>query len=611
MNNPRLKGLLSTMVMALMTLTAFAGNVTFTVKVGNPDAVTCKVNWQPYELVAGDNYFDVEENTYVSFSNVAPYYITGVSTSTGSASGYYSGRWDFYPSSYDEGKVFTIVTINLDDIRGSEFTLKVDDPSLVSAQLSGYNTVLNDLSAGSNKIKFDDVTEQYLYLSGASYSQPLYEVRLDGEKVEPSNGSYTVPLSDGCTVDVTAQIPDIDINVTFNYTDNAFGAIKSVSVDGTEIPDFNGTSLTMKAGQILGLTNNPDYKINSVSINGTPTNWTGGYSYTQILMADAVVDVDARPYETFSATVTVDDPANIVLYRGYSYQNDVIELVPGDNSLEFSELNNIISWKAADGCYITSVTVGDEVLSEYTSSYTLSEGMNVTFVTGKTEMDKTAVIWLGGRSNANYYFSFQGYDRTAIDLADGYNVVPFYAGMTPFQLSWAGQDVEINEVYLNGELTDPMFSGSTTWQLAIEDGDVLKVFIGEEPVTCDVTFTADDDVNAGIVRDIITDVTDWRSGFSCFKGTEVAVSGPEIEVSVNGTGLEANEDGEFVFTVSETATNVKIAEKQSGIRNVAVDDNAADTPVFNLQGIRVATRATAGDLPAGIYISGGKKIVVK
>ena len=38
---------------------------------------------------------------------------------------------------------------------------------------------------------------------------------------------------------------------------------------------------------------------------------------------------------------------------------------------------------------------------------------------------------------------------------------------------------------------------------------------------------------------------------------------------------------------------------------------AADEAVYNLQGIRVADKATVGQLPAGIYISGGKKFIKK
>lgn len=601
------------MLTLVMMLTTFAASaVTFTVKVGNPAAVTCTVNGSIKELTES-NDFDVAENTSIKFTGVAPYYITSVVNHIGTpASGYYNGDWYFSPSSYDEGEVFTIVTTNLDDNRNATFTLNIDDPTLVRAQLSGYNTTL-DLQPGGNPVKFDEVTEQYLYLSSTDYSKPLYEVKLGDEKLEAQSGGYTVPLTDGCTVDVTAIIPDIDITVTFNYTtDEAIGAIKTVYVDGQEATGFDGTSLTMKAGQTLGLSSDSNYKINSVTINGTATNWTGGYTYTQTLIADATVDVDARPYGTISATIIIDDPTNIVLYRGYAYQNDIIELVPGDNPIELLETNTTISWKAADGCLITSVTAGSESLSEYTTQYTVTDGMTITFVTDKIVMDKTVAVWANDISKANYYFNFQGNDHSNIPLENGYNIVPFYEKMTPFQVGWAGQDLTVSEVYLNGEQVDPRFTGSTTWELPIEDGDVLKIFIGEEPVACDVSFTADDEIEAGVVRDIITEVTDWRSGFSCFGGTEVTVTGSGIKVSVNGTEIDADDEDNFTFTVSEATTEVKIENKEgSAVEDIAIDNAGDDAPVYNLNGIRVATRATAGNLPAGIYVTDGQKYIVK
>ena len=438
MKTIRLKGLLFTLA---VMLTAFAASaVTFKVKVGNPDAVKCTVNGTPRELTT-ENDFDVAEYTGVVFTAVEPYYITNVTNQSGTtAGGYYQGTWNFYPSSYDEGSVYTIVTVNLDEMRTSEFTVNVDDPSLVIAQLSGYNRTLN-LSAGANKIKFDDVTENILYIKSANYSKPLYEVKLNGEKVEAQYDNYIVNLSNGCTVDVTAQIPDIDINVTFKYTaEDGKGAIKTVYVDQQEVADFNGTSLTMKAGQSLGLADNPDYQIASVKFNGTPISWTGGYTYTQALMSDVEVEVDAKPYGTISATIEIDDPTNIILYRGYEYNNDVINLVQGKNSVEVSEKNALVSWKAADGCYITSVTAGSETLDEYQTSYTLTDGITLKFVTGKIVMDRTAVVWVNDRSKANYYFSFQGSDRSSITLENGYNIVSFYEKMTPFMLGWAGQD---------------------------------------------------------------------------------------------------------------------------------------------------------------------------
>ncbi len=613
-NNMRIFRLKSALLaVGMMLTTAAASAVTFTVKVGNPDAVRCTVSGSPKELTSGDNLFDVAEYSRVSFTGVEPYYITNVTNQAGTAAnGYYQGSWNFYPSSYDDGSVFTIATINLNDVRTSTFTINVDDPSLVRAQLSGYSRVLA-LTAGANTIKFDDVTENTLFLSSTDYYKPLYEVKLNGETVASQNGGYNILISNGCTVDITAVIPDIDINVTFSYADEeSKGAIQSVAIDGVTVENFNGAPLSMKAGQTLSLNDNRDYKIESVKLNGSPITWTGGYSYNSILLEDTEINVKAHPYGTVTATIDIDDPSNIILYRGYSYMEDVIELVPGINEVELSENNAVISWEAADGCYITSVTVGDETLSEYQTDFTLTADTTLKFITGKIVMDKKAVVWVNDLAKANYYFSFQGYDRSNIALENGYNEVPFYEKMTPFMVGWAGLDLNYNQVYINNELVNPQYEGSSNWELPIQDGDVAKFYIGAEAVSCDVMFEAGDAIEATVVYDRVKVVEDWRAGFSCLNGTEVSVAGTGLKLTVNGVSLEANEDQNFVFTVTEPATSVKITnEEATGVSDIAVDNISEDAPVYNLNGARVATRATAGTLPAGIYVMNGRKMVVR
>lgn len=615
MKNFRLKSILLTLAMLLTTVAASA--VTFTVKVGNPAAVKCTEGGVAKELVAGENMFDVADWTPVVFTGVDPYYISSVTDDNGTAaSGYSQGTWYFYPSSSDEGKVYTIVTTNLEELRTSEFTFNIDDPSLINAQLSGYQRSL-ELEAGENKIKFDDVTENQLYISSATYGQPIYEVKLDGEKVEASYGSYTVNLTNGCTVDVTAVIPDIDITVTFKYTtEEAKGAIKSVSVNNAPVEDFDGTSVKMKAGQSLGLTDNSDYKIELIKFNGAQVYWPGGYTYSKALLEDTEIEVAAHPYGTYTATIDIDDPTNIILYRGYSYYNDVIEgLVAGENTIEFKENNAVISWKAADGCYISSISVDGQVLEdEYATSYSFKSDATIKFVTGKIVMDKKALVWVNDQSKATWQFNFQGYDRSVITLENGYNEVPFYDGMTPFSVSWAGPDLsgQPNQVYINDELKDPQYEGSSTWELPIADGDIVKFYVGEEAVKCAVTFEVDEKIEADVVYDRIKTATDWRSGFECLNGTEVSVAGSNLKVSVNGTAVVADADGKYVFTVTEATTKVEVTTDGTvGVDNVAVDATDADAPVYNLSGVRVATRATAGNLPAGIYIMDGKKFVVK
>ena len=55
--------------------------------------------------------------------------------------------------------------------------------------------------------------------------------------------------------------------------------------------------------------------------------------------------------------------------------------------------------------------------------------------------------------------------------------------------------------------------------MTIPDNGVVKIFLAEEPVECNVAFTVEDDIDATVTQDIVKTVADWRAGLECFKGT--------------------------------------------------------------------------------------------
>ncbi len=357
----KLRLFLIPLLAALFSMTALAETVNFKVNVSNPASLTCTVNGTDRQLTAGDNDFSVEAYSAVSFKPVPPYYISGVTNANGIPQSIYGGEWNLYPGVSDEGNVYTIAVINIDNERDSEFTINVDDPTLVNARLSGWYQTVN-LKKGANTVPFSYIGEEYLYISSAT-DKPLYEVKADGVNIADSYGTYTIHLEEGCVVDITAVIPDKDVNVSFKYSENGTGAISAVSIDGTAVDNFDGISLKMKAGQTLSFNSDPDYKIDSAKIDGTSISWTGGYAYKTIVMADMEIEIAAHPYAKLPFKVIIDDPTNIAFYRGYEYQNDIITLAAGENNLEISEASPTVSWKAIDGCYITSVNINGTPLS--------------------------------------------------------------------------------------------------------------------------------------------------------------------------------------------------------------------------------------------------------
>ena len=121
-------------------MTALAETVNFKVNVSDPASLTCTVNGTERQLAAGDNDFSVEAYSAVSFKPVPPYYISGVTNANGTPQSIYGGEWNLYPGVSDEGNVYKISVINIENERDSEFTINVDDPTLVNARLSGWES---------------------------------------------------------------------------------------------------------------------------------------------------------------------------------------------------------------------------------------------------------------------------------------------------------------------------------------------------------------------------------------------------------------------------------------------------------------------------------------
>lgn len=592
------------------SLTANAINVTF--RVSDADAVLMDINGTVTTLQAGNNSFNLDEYTYATFSGVSPYIITGVTNSSGTPESIYGGMW--YKSIYssDEGQVYTISVKNLDETRTASCTVKVDDPSLVDATLSGTNSPVS-FTEGSNTLKFDPTTETTLTLSSTNYQKPLYKVTLDGVDVPSDGGSFNVPLTQGCVIDITAKIPAVPVNVTFTYSDEGLGALSSVAVEDQTVTDFNGTSLSMKAGQSLVLKPNSLYNITGFKINDETISWTGGYDYTiGCVTGDTQIYIEAHPYGTVNATLNVSDPNQITVYRGYSYQNDVMTLTGSSNAIQMPENNAMISWEVANGCYIESVKVDG---SDYSGNYlTITEGMVIDIVTKAIVMDKTAQVWIDDRSKIVNYFSLQ--TNTHEDLGEsiksGYNELKFYSGYVPFLLTWYTENTVVGKVYINDELQSPMYEGSNNYQLNLENLDIVKIFYAAEPVNCTVNFTVEDDLDPQVMRDVIRDVTDLTQPLNCFAGTQIDINKATqaFDVKVNDQALTPLVDtGNYRFNVTEPQTDVVISKKSTiGIGNIDAEGNVS-APVYNLQGVKVSD--TLEGLPAGIYITAGKKVMVK
>ena len=610
---------------------AEVSDINFSVFISNVEGITCRMNYsETVTLKDGLNEFSIPNGTNITFSSTLPWKITGVKDKNGvPVTSYYGGSdWYLYvnPSIADEA--FTIDVINIDEFRTGQFTINVDDPSMVNAVLQGYYQTLS-LEKGENTVKFDPAMEGFLQLSPTNYDVPLYSVKKDGADLSPEWGtSYTIPLEEGCVIDIVAVLPDIDCTVNFSYSEGAESAI-TVKLNGEPVADFDGKTLVAKIGSKITIEGSSEYKYEAVSINGENAAFWGN-SHNFVVIKDTEVYIDAHPWANITATIVVNHPDFITITR----DGNTLELKEGENVFEFPENASNISWTVDPMAILNSVSVnGGSPLYSSQTYYTLYDNDVITFDLQEKVFDKKFMVWIDNveapvcgnyieiSSQTDRSFTFGNSNNSwnpQKDFDNGYTLINFYQALNPFAFGWgydysAPKPEYFGQIYINdSRIVSAYGEESTYFTTQISDGDVVKMFLAAAPVECKVAFDIPDGVEASVVKDVITAVENPAEGFTCFAGTQVVVSGDNLEVKVNGNAVagEKDEDGveSFTFTVADAETTVALAK--AGGTGVDAVEAEADSAVFNMQGVKVGTKADLRNLAPGIYIVAGKKVVV-
>ena len=591
--------------------------------VDDPANVTITVDGVSQELVAGDNEITVSapygyyNSVYVNATDGN--FITKA-TKDGANQLYspYNTQWSYYPSDSDEGKTIYIETIAGKDARTASCTVTVDDASKVRVQRNGTYTNV-ELQNGENTIYYIPGFETMLMIDAATYGTKLYKATLNGEDLVYSYG-YSVNLNaeGGDKIEILANFPEgLTWNVKFTYVDaeKAKGVVTGVTVDGTAVENYDDVEgFNVPAGKNVAITfDNVNYKIDGVTVNGKSEYVYSSYSFTP--SADTEININAHKYGTVKATVNIDNKDNVIVYKGYSYNNDIIEVNNGDNEIELSENNAVITIKANSGCFITSVTYGETVLSNQ-SEYTINpvtEGMVIKVVSGAIVRDKSFTLNIDDISAAEYGFDLTRADRTKVEnLITGENKVAFAEGETHYMLSAYGSPVF--GVFKNGVMINPSYQGGTYIEFDAADGDAFDAYVKELPKTYNVKFVLAEGIYSYQFKEVsaspVGSSNQWQNmGYTAIEGTSfeikiIPASDLNIVVKVGETTINADENGAFVVPVSEAAT-ISISDGTgTGINGINAEN--ADNSFYTLQGVKVN-----GKIAKGLYIKNGKKVVVK
>ncbi|MGN0223833.1 MAG: hypothetical protein ACI4AM_07385 [Muribaculaceae bacterium] len=607
--------LIVTLFAVFTALTANAqdqSQISFTLVLDNPDAVTVTISNEEQTVVGGNNEFTVDLYTQLNVKPKENFAITSVTDKDGLDMSLYGGYFSKYFYSVNEsGQIYTVTTKNLAESRTCSFTLIADNPELINASLSGSGAVIN-LVEGSQTVGFDPELETELWLNSIG-SKKLYSITVNDEPFEVG-WSNAIPLADGMTIDVKGEYPDMPCNITLSFPEGVgMECIKSVAVNYEDIT-VDGNTFSCQAYDYVSVNVSSAYNVSSYSLNGE-VKGSGTYiSFTPT--EDTELYIDAQPLPKLHATIIVDNPDNVTAMLNY----ENIELQAGENTIEFVASAASFSVNNSAIGTVTKITQtlnGEE--TDKTGAYfiTLEDGMILNVETTEKDLPNMFVLYVEDVAACDYSFGLSNSDWEEYVVVEGYNFIPFNDGDLALYLGGEAAN-EHQSVWVNYQLLAPRYAGGSSWLLTPQDGDVVKAFaLNPNPDNFQVTFEVEgaEEGDPVTTKDWVTFNDDWKNftvlgttaiTFGCEADAAVEVYLGEEKIELDKTEYSQN----FIYIVTENTTfTVKFGD--SGVNSVLLDQAIDSDAVYNLQGIRVGSRANLGSLPRGLYIVGQQKVTVK
>lgn len=528
-----------------------------------------------------------------------------------------------------EGTEIVVSAIPLSEARDAEFTITVDDASkvAVSFPVTDDTPILHD---NENQLRFISGVETPITIGRSpTYNKNLYEVSLDGTPLSPDyNGNYTVNIVAGSRVDVKANYPDEDVPVRFMFSNaGTEGYVTAVSVDGATVDNWQSESFSVPIGSILNFTLNNNLYYSSVDgykgyvdINGEARYTGAGYIQVQVLK-ETVITINATKYPTYTAKVNIDNPENVIIYRGYETEKDILKLSPGINDIELTDQAKFIRIFNSTNGHISSVvkagtTLREDTYGGYRVDLAANEQVDITTEAYVRDLTTTIYIDNPGAATSCHLVGNTEYDLIPL-LSAGYTNVAFAELDNPFTFMQSGAKTQ--KLYMVSATDDGLTcEEQSTSSIQLAEDKVLKIYLGEQPQTCTVDFTISDESIQHLSGrfDTMFDIRNFSTSYEVLTGTAIDLSTEtdyQADITVNDiTVATAVTEHRLII---DTDSSIKITvNSKSGIEEINADNTRDDNNVYNLQGImllRNATPAQIADLPAGLYIINGRKYIAR
>lgn len=523
------------------------------------------------------------------------------------------------------------LTVVTEEMYNSSFTLNITGEYYKVSLYEGTGNNTRSISSNNQVIKF--ATGDSFRMKN-NYGGSFYKVMNgDTEIKKDASGYYAFTPQNGDVINVTIDYPVVEVPFIVTFTGDADASIISnMQYSG----DYSKSFADLAAGNVkvffgktlhlafnTGGFSNIEFKLNGEShaINAS----SPYYNFTIEDKNGYSLEIYGEKVKPFSVTVKTNDVEGLVIKN----DNNIPYTLTGNESIISVDPGKIgLNISAVDGYYIKSVVASDpNAINVISNSYArvIKDG-TIEITVAKIVRDREAVVFIENATNwnSNYHsFTISSQDRSLsqefANFTPGYNFVEF-GEFDDFYCNW--RNIAYGSyVYLNGEkaalqyqstygcIMDPTDTNKVLTDFP--DGSVIKIF-ANEPASYDVTYDIDEAANVMVRHDHITAIEE-PSTHSVFHGTMIHITpvstfdaaSDGVKVMVNNVEQTANVDGEYAIEVTDH-TNIAVKAVQTGVEDIDAAE-LGNVKTYNLQGVEVK-----GDrLPAGIYIRGGKKVVVK
>lgn len=372
-----MKKLLLLLVTLFAGVAAFGqdeGKIKLTLNVDDPARVQISIFGETVEgLNAGENEIMIDPWSNIEISAVKGCVLKSVVNSDGENIEINSNKVSILITDEKTEETLTITSEKEGEVA---FTIDVDRPDEVTVMDSKYSTIT--LSEGLNEMSMPQ-SDLPLIIGSVQYGQDLYSVTLDGVE-QTYNYGYSVMPKEGSKIVIKAEFPDEDCTLTFKEAEGAEGFFTDILINGESAGDF-GNELTVRCGDNVSIyynaacweDNTSDTPV-IVTIDGKTPAWFGpGYSFVVKHNTTVAVEQAVKKPE-ITVNVTIDNPANVKVYRVSESYNDVLKLEKGANSITIpADEASLTIMTVDDNCSIEGVTVnGRPRTVEYSNYFNLT-----------------------------------------------------------------------------------------------------------------------------------------------------------------------------------------------------------------------------------------------